>query len=189
MLLVISTSAAYAYPVVAFGLLVSGTADDVETLFETSTLLISLVLLARLIAAYARKRAVAAVSVRSIQPMHAGLLTIDGEIVQVGARLLKRGDRISRPPHSYVVTDGVIYVGESAVDKSMIGGKALPVLKSNEDTVIAGTLNEGGTLTIEVTCLPGRNTVTDIANLVEQAHQRSCGYKIWRIRWQAISYR
>lgn len=170
MLVVISISAAYGYSIVAFGLLLTQTASDVKTLFETSTLLISLVLLGRLIAAYARKRAVAAVSLRSLQPTSATLRTTPGATMDIDARLLEYGDTILVRPHTYIVTDGIVSSGESAVNESMITGEALPVPKSPGDTVTAGTLNEGGTLTLDVTRLPGKNTVTDIASLVEQAH-------------------
>lgn len=170
LLIVISISAAYGYSIVAFALLVSGAADDVKTLFETSTLLISLVLVGRLVAAYARKRAVAAVSMRSLQPTSAILDVSEGEDTEVDARLLEYGDRIVVRPHTYIVTDGVVSGGQSEVDESIITGEALPVPKSTGDAVVAGTLNAGGTLTIDVQRLPGRNTVTDIANLVDQAH-------------------
>jgi Cu2+-exporting ATPase len=67
MLVVISITAAYAYSIMAFALiLASKDGETTEPLFETSTLLISLILLGRLVAAYARKRAVDAVSLQSL---------------------------------------------------------------------------------------------------------------------------
>lgn len=170
MLVVISISAAYGYSIVAFGLVLAGKGtDNTDTLFETSTLLISLILLGRLVGAYARKRAIAAVSLRSLQPNTAVLIAESGNSVDVDARTLELGDVILVGPHTQIVTDGTVSRGSSDVDESMITGEAIPVSKFPGDAVIAGTLNTGGTLTITINRLPGKNTVTDIANLVEQA--------------------
>lgn len=170
MLVVISISAAYLYSIVAFGLILTGKgAESTEPLFETSTLLISLILLGRLVAAYARKRAIAAVSLRSLQPTTAILVGDSGTSRELDARLLELGDIILIGPHTQIVTDGSVCGGSSDVDESMITGEAIPLPKFPGDAVIAGTLNKGGTLTVAISRLPGRNTVTDIANLVEQA--------------------
>lgn len=170
MLVVISISAAYGYSIVAFGLILAGKgAESTEPLFETSTLLISLILLGRLVAAYARKRAVAAVSLRSLQSATATLVGESGNSFELDARLLQLGDIIVIGPHTQIVTDGIVSAGNSDVDESMITGEAIPISKFPGDTVIAGTLNKGGTLTVTIKRLPGKNTVTDIANLVEQA--------------------
>jgi len=170
MLVVISISAAYGYSIVAFALILAGKgADSTEPLFETSTLLISLILLGRLVAAYARKRAIAAVSLRSLQSTTATLVAVSGTSFELDARLLEFGDMILVRPHTQIVTDGTVSGGSSDVDESMITGEAIPISKFPGDTVIAGTLNTGGTLTIKINRLPGKNTVTDIANLVEQA--------------------
>lgn len=170
MLVVISISAAYGYSIVAFGLILAGKgAESTEPLFETSTLLISLILLGRLVAAYARKRAIAAVSLRSLQSASAMLVDESGNSVELDARLLEFGDIILVGPHTQIVTDGTVTGGSSDVDESMITGEAIPIPKFPGDAVIAGTLNKGGTLTVKLNRLPGKNTVNDIANLVEQA--------------------
>ncbi|KAJ9645902.1 hypothetical protein H2199_002945 [Coniosporium tulheliwenetii] len=152
MLVVISISAAYIY----------------SEFFETSTLLITLVLLGRLIAAFARMRAVAAVSLRSLQASTAVL--VEGEETrEVDARLLQFGDRFMIMPHAQIPTDGLVTEGVSEVDESMLTGESLPVEKKPGAQVIAGTLNGSGRLTAKLARLPGKNTVTDIANLVEEA--------------------
>lgn len=173
MLVVISITAAYGYSIVAFALILGGNGNDTtEPLFETSTLLISLILLGRLVAAYARKRAVAAVSLRSLQPATATLVAENEASKEVDARLLEIGDTILVGPHSQIVTDGLVSAGASDVDESMITGEALPIPKTLGDAVVAGTLNQGGALTVVIGRLPGKNTVTDIANLVEQAQSK-----------------
>ncbi|TLD30593.1 hypothetical protein PspLS_01819 [Pyricularia sp. CBS 133598] len=171
MLVVISITAAYVYSLVAFAFRVAGRPLETEEFFETSTLLITLVLLGRLVAAFARMRAVAAVSLRSLQASTALLVGQKGEApeMEVDARLLQYGDRFKVLPHSTVPTDGIVTSGVSEVDKSMLTGEAVPVPKERHDTVVAGTVNGSGTLVVQLTRLPGKNTVTDIAKLVEEA--------------------
>lgn len=169
MLVVISITAAYVYSVVAFGLQRAGISLEQEAFFETSTMLITLVLLGRLIAAWARMRAVSAVSLRSLQADSALLVGHTGETTEIDARLLHFGDQISIPPHARIVTDGQVVSGVSEVDESMVTGESLPVAKQVGDKVIAGTINGSGVMQVAITRLPGENSITDIAKLVENA--------------------
>ncbi|KIW92746.1 copper-translocating P-type ATPase [Cladophialophora bantiana CBS 173.52] len=170
MLVVISITAAYVYSIVATGLSFGGVDLETKPFFETSTMLITLILLGRLLAAWARKRAVKAVSLRSLQTSRATLIdqTTD-QAIEIDARLLQYGDRIAILPHSRIVTDADVLGGASEVDESMLTGESMPVFKTAGNSVVSGTINGGGRLTARVSRLPGRNTITDIANLVEQA--------------------
>lgn len=165
MLVVISITAAYGYSVVAFGLIFAGIDLETSPFFVTSTLLISLILLGRLLAAWARKRAVKSVSLRSLQASTATLVN-GGDI---DARLLQFGDVILVGPHTRIVTDADVLTGTSEVDESMLTGESVPVFKSVGAPLVSGTINGDGTMTARVSRLPGKNTITDIANLVEQA--------------------
>lgn len=168
MLVVISITAAYLYSLVAFGFRMAGRPLETAEFFETSTLLITLVILGRLVAAFARVRAVQAVSLRSLQASSA-VIVEDGEDKEVDARLLQYGDKFKVAAHTAVPTDGVVISGSSDVDESMLTGESVPVFKKDGDEVIAGTVNGTGTIVARLTRLPGKNTVTDIAQLVEDA--------------------
>ncbi|KAG5930432.1 hypothetical protein E4U42_001355 [Claviceps africana] len=170
MLVVISITAAYVYSVVAFGFRMAGKPVEVSEFFETSTLLITLVILGRLVAAFARTRAVQAVSLRSLQATSA-VIVEDGIDKDIDARLLQYGDRLKIGPHCGVATDGIVISGSSEIDESMLTGESVPVFKREGDVVIAGTVNGTGTLVAKLTRLPGENTVTDIAKLVENAQK------------------
>ncbi|KAM0426449.1 hypothetical protein ACHAPT_008140 [Fusarium lateritium] len=168
MLVVMSISAAYIYSVIAFSFKMAGKPLDEDEFFETSTMLVTLILVGRLIAAFARVQAVAAVSLRSKQNNIAVLVGKDGDR-EIDARLLQYGDQFKVLPHSRVPTDGFVVSGQTEVDESMLTGETLPVLKKKGDGLIAGTVNGDGTVVAQLTRLPGKNTVTDIAQLVEEA--------------------
>ncbi|CAK1356434.1 unnamed protein product [Cercospora beticola] len=169
MLIVISITAAYGYSVVAFALAEAGVGSEEEAFFETSSLLITLVLLGRLMAAAARVRAVSAVSMSSLQRESALLLNTDGRTEEIDARLLQFGDLIRVPAHTSIVTDGVIVGGSGAVDESMYTGESEPVTKSEGDAVIAGTINGATILDVKIMRLPNSNSISDIKNLVQDA--------------------
>ena len=169
MLVVISITAAYAYSVVAFALTEAGVDLEQEAFFETSALLITLVLFGRLIAAIARVRAIRAVSLRSLQVDMTTLLQPEDQKLEIDSRLLHFGDVIVVRSHSRIVTDGTVVSGVSAVDESMLTGEAIPVTKQHGNPVIAGTVNGEGVLHIRISRLPGANSVSDIAKSVEDA--------------------
>ncbi|TVY74304.1 P-type cation-transporting ATPase [Fusarium oxysporum f. sp. cubense] len=168
MLVVISITAAYVYSVVAFSFEMAGKPLDEGQFFETSTMLITLILVGRLIAAFARVQAVSAVSLRSKQNNIAVLVEKEGDR-EIDVRLLQYGDVFKVLPHSRVPTDGIVLSGKTEVDESMLTGETLPIVKQKGSDLIAGTVNGDGTVTVQLTRLPGKNTVTDIAQLVEEA--------------------
>ncbi|KAL6306241.1 heavy metal translocatin [Sparassis latifolia] len=169
MLIVLSTTAAYVYSVVAFAFLMLDRPLSSGEFFETSTLLVTLIMLGRLVSAYARQRAMEAISIRSLQSKDAIIMHPDGREERMDARLLQYGDIFKVMPDSSIITDGTVCVGQSEVDESMMTGESRAVEKSSGSTVIAGTLNGPSTLLVEVTRLPGENTITDIASMVDDA--------------------
>ncbi|KAH8819761.1 E1-E2 ATPase-domain-containing protein [Xylogone sp. PMI_703] len=169
MLVVMSISAAYGYSVIAFGFLFGGKPLETESFFETSTLLITLVLLGRLVTSFARVRAIAAVSLHSFQARKALLLDENNNTSEIDPRLLQQGDTFMVMPHSQIPTDGKVIDGTSEVDESLLTGENLPITKKPGSIVLAGTMNGEGILRVLLTRLPGNNTISEIGNLVDQA--------------------
>lgn len=89
---------------------------------------------------------------------------VQAETLEVGAVILVRpGDRIS--------ADGVILSGDSAIDEASVTGESIPVRKTVEGKVFAGTLNGEGVLRIRVTAAAANNTIARVVKLVEEAQE------------------
>ncbi|KAI9705318.1 MAG: hypothetical protein M1820_005148 [Bogoriella megaspora] len=170
LLIVISTSVAYVYSVVAFAYVVVGKPLATGEFFETSTLLVTLIMVGRWVSALARQKAIESVSVRSLQTSVATLVSEqDLSEREIDARLLQYGDLFRVAPESRIPTDGTVITGNSEVDESMMTGESLPVEKRPGAVVIAGSVNGSGVLTARISRLPGNNTISAIANMVDEA--------------------
>ncbi|KAL7909975.1 E1-E2 ATPase domain-containing protein [Trichoderma velutinum] len=181
LLIVLSTSAAYIFSVVSFGYLASGQPLSTGQFFETSTLLVTLIMVGRWVAAMARQKAVESISIRSLQNTTALIVTGEGEM-EIDARLLQYGDVFKAAPDSRIPTDGTVVSGNSEVDESMMTGESMPVGKHTNSPVIAGSLNGSGVLYVRLTRLPSENTISTIAGMVDEA-------KLSKPRVQAIADR
>ncbi|KAI0133464.1 copper-translocating P-type ATPase [Xylariales sp. AK1849] len=170
LLIVLSTSAAYIFSVISFGYSVHGQPLPTGEFFETSTLLVSLIMVGRWVSALARHKAIESISVRSLQTSMAQLVTADGTtIAEIDTRLFQYGDIFTVFPEQRIPTDGTIVNGATEVDESMLTGESRPIEKQAGDKVIAGSINGSGKLTIRLTRLPGENTISIIAGMVDNA--------------------
>ena len=93
----------------------------------------------------------------------------DGTEVEAGIEQLESGDQVIVRPGEQIPVDGRVLSGHSSVDQAPITGESMPVEKSLGDKVFAGTFNQLGALTIEVTCIGRDTTLGKIARLVEEA--------------------
>jgi Cu2+-exporting ATPase len=169
LLIVLSTSAAYIFSVVSYGYLVSGDPLSTGEFFETSTLLVTLIMVGRWVASLARQKAAESISIRSLQTPSAILVDDQGSEKEIDARLLQFGDVFRVAPDTRIPTDGTVISGSSEIDESMLTGESKPVEKQTGSTIIAGSINRHGTLTVRLTRLPGDNTITTIAGMVDEA--------------------
>ncbi|KAK1981255.1 copper-translocating P-type ATPase [Colletotrichum cereale] len=169
LLIVLSTSAAYIFSVVSFGFLVSRNPLSTGEFFETSTLLVTLIMVGRYVSALARQKAVESISIRSLQASTALVLDRSGSEKEVDARLLQYGDVFKVLPDCRVPTDGTVISGSSELDESMMTGESKTIEKYVGSLLIAGSINGSGTLTVRLTRLPGDNTISNIAGMVDEA--------------------
>ncbi|KAF2845065.1 heavy metal translocatin [Plenodomus tracheiphilus IPT5] len=169
LLIVLSTSAAYIFSVVAYGYMVAGDPLSMGEFFETSTLLVTLIMVGRWVASLARQKAAESISIRSLQTPTAILVNENGTEEEIDARLLQFGDIFKVAPDTRIPTDGTVISGISELDESMLTGESKPVYKQTGSPVIAGSINGSGMITVRLTRLPGDNTITTIACMVDEA--------------------
>src|SRR5215210_3298981 len=171
-LVVMGTSAAYLYSVVATlapGLFAAGRAD---VYFDTSALIITLILLGRLLEARAKGRTNEAIKkLAGLQARTARVVRGQGpgEEVDVPVEEVEVGDVIVVRPGEKVPVDGVVVAGESAVDESMITGESIPLTKREGDEVIGATVNKTGSFRFRATRVGGETALAQIMRMVEEA--------------------
>lgn len=137
--------------------------------FDTSMVIIALILLGRYFEARARARTSEAI--RKLMGLQAKIARIirDGEPMEVLVSEVHPGDLVLVRPGEKVPVDGEVVEGRSAVDESMLTGESLPVEKGPGDTVIGATMNRTGAFTFRAHRV-GRDTMlAQIIRLVEQA--------------------
>ena len=106
-----------------------------------------------------------------LQPDNA-LRIKDGSETIVPVEDLLIGDTILVKPSERIPMDGRIIKGNSGVNQAAITGESMPITKVEGDDVFAGSINENGTLSIEVTALAQNNTLSRIITMVADAQGR-----------------
>ncbi len=137
--------------------------------FETSLVILALVLAGRWMEARAKKRTAAAITALvGLAPATARVLR-DGAEVDIPVADVVVGDLVRVRPGDKVPVDGVVTDGSSAVDESMLTGESLPVDKGPGDQVIGATLNRTGSLVLRATAVGDDTALAQIVRLVEDA--------------------
>jgi cation transport ATPase len=187
LLVVLSSTTAYVYSVIAYAFLVAQKPLSTGDFFQTSTLLITLIMVGHLVSGFARQQAIDSISVESLQPSSAILTDLEtNQDRKIDARLLQYQDTFKALPDTSIVTDGTVVFGTSEVDESMITGEATPVVKRPGSTVLAGSINHSGVLTIRLSRLPANNIITSIGLMVDVA--KSSKTKVQKIADRVASF-
>lgn len=140
-----------------------------DVYFETSAVIITLVLLGRLLEDRAkRKSRLAMEKLIELQPKTACRIR-EGEDEIVSIEEIRVGDLLRARPGEKIALDGVVMEGVSWVDESMITGESMPVEKSPGDKVTGGTLNQKGSLVVKASRVGDDTILAQIARLVDKA--------------------
>jgi P-type Cu+ transporter len=169
-LVAMGSSAAYFYSVAVLIALTLG----IHTLghhvyFETSAVIITLIVLGKLLEVRAKGRTSEAIKkLIGLQPKTARVVR-NGAELDIPISEVVQGDTVIVRPGEKIPVDGVVLEGRSAVDESMITGESLPVMKEPGTEVIGATMNKQGMIKFSATKVGKETALAQIIKLVEQA--------------------
>jgi Cu+-exporting ATPase len=173
-LVMLGTTAAYFYSILAVCL--AWTVPDAapEVFFETSAVLITFVYLGKYLEELAKGRTSRALSkLMQLQPSSAMLVETCDEgttkETEIETELIQIGDTLKILPGEKIPADGTVKSGQSAVDESMITGESMPVEKRVGSAVVCGTVNLNGVLLMSVVKIGEETALAQIMKLVQDA--------------------
>ena len=168
-LVMIGSSAAYFYSLLALLVPAIFPQGTDKTYFEAAGTIVTLILLGRYLEHIARGRTSDAIKkLMRLQAKTARVIR-DGSAEEVPIDAVVPGDRVVVRPGERLPVDGVVSEGSSYVDESMISGEPVPVAKSSGDEVVGGTINKNGSITYEATRVGGDTVLSQIIRMVENA--------------------
>ncbi len=137
--------------------------------FDTTVVIITLILMGKWLEARAKTRTGTAIKkLIALKPKTALIKTSDGEKI-INVNELKASDIVIVKPGEKIPADGKIVTGYSTVDESMLTGESFPLEKTPESKVIGGTINKSGSFEFEVTATGKESVLGKIITLVEEA--------------------
>jgi len=168
-LVMLGTSAAYGYSLVATFVPAVLPEGSVNVYYEASAMIVTLILIGRYMEALSKGRTGEAIKrLMTLQAKTARVLRND-EPVEVALADVAVDDIVQVRPGEKVPVDGELTEGTSYVDESMITGEPVPVQKSAGAEVVGGTLNKTGSFSFRVTKVGGDTMLAQIIRMVEAA--------------------
>ncbi len=145
----------------------------VAVYFEAAVVIISLTLFGQMLELKARSQTSAAIkSLLGLAPKTARRIEPDGSEADIPRAHVHVGDRLRVRPGEKLPVDGVVVVGSSALDESMLTGEPMPVSKHAGDKLIGATLNTSGALVMRSEHVGSATVLSQIVQMVAMA-QRS----------------
>lgn len=137
--------------------------------FETAAVIIFFILLGRMLESGAKAGTGEALKkLMGLQPSHVTLLS-DGKEIEKKIDEVHQGETVLIKPGQKIPLDGVIVSGDSYVNESMLTGEPLAVRKRKGDKVFAGTLNQKGSLRLQVSHTSENTLLSDIIKRIKAA--------------------
>ncbi|MGW7899421.1 heavy metal translocating P-type ATPase [Staphylococcus shinii] len=168
-LVALGTSAAYFYSLYEMVKWLNNTNYTPHLYFETSAVLITLILFGKYLEARAKSQTTNALSeLLNLQAKEARVLRNNKEQMVPLSEVVE-GDYLIIKPGEKIPVDGKILKGKTSIDESMLTGESIPVEKTQSDYVIGSTMNKNGIITIEATKVGKDTALASIIKVVEEA--------------------
>jgi len=168
-LVMIGTSAAYGYSVVATFIPGALPAEAVHVYYEAAATIIALILTGNYLESIAKDRAHSAI--RKLLDLQARTARVvrDGHEVEIPVEEVAVGDFLRVRPGEKIPVDGEVVEGTSRIDESMLTGEPVPVRKQAGDDVTGATINQTGSLTVKAMRVGAQTALAQIVQMVEEA--------------------
>ncbi|MCS7464349.1 heavy metal translocating P-type ATPase [Paenibacillus doosanensis] len=140
-----------------------------EMYYETSAVLITLILLGKLFEVLAKGRTSEAIKKLMGLQAKTALVVREGQELAIPLEEVLAGDIVIVKPGEKIPVDGEVLEGSSSVDESMLTGESLPVEKKAGDAVIGATVNNNGSLKVKATKVGKETALAQIIKVVEDA--------------------
>lgn len=167
-LVVMGTSAAYFYSVYQ-AIVTINSHHGPHLYFETSAVLITLILLGKLFEAKAKGRSSEAIKKLMGLQAKSAIVVRDGVEKEIPLEEVVIGDILLVKPGEKIPVDGAVLEGTTAVDESMLTGESLPVDKKQGDLLYGSTINKNGFVKMSATKVGRDTALAQIIKVVEDA--------------------
>ena len=168
-LVALGTSAAYFYSLYEAIKTIGDPTYMPHLYFETSAILITLILFGKYLETNAKSKTTHAISkLLNLQAKEARVMR-DGKEIMIPIEEVVLGDRLIVKPGEKIPVDGIVIKGSTSVDESMITGESIPIEKGIKSNVIGATINKNGTIEIEATRVGKDTALASIVQAVEDA--------------------
>lgn len=138
--------------------------------FESAGVVVAFILLGKLLEENAKSNTSNAIKkLIGLQPKTVNLILENDEIQTIPIENIQVGQKILVKPGEKIAADGKIIEGNSHIDESSISGEPIPVNKSINDSVFAGTINQNGSLKVEITKSNDETLLAQIIKMVQNA--------------------
>lgn len=168
-LVAMGTSAAYFYSIYEGIKSITISGYEPHLYFETSAILITLLLFGKYLEANAKGRTKQALSALIKLQAREARVIVNGEEKLIPVEEVKVGDHLLIKPGEKIPVDGIVIKGNTSVDESMLTGESIPNEKTVDDEVIGATINKNGTIEMRATKVGKDTALANIIQAVEDA--------------------
>ncbi|SDC57814.1 Cu+-exporting ATPase [Terribacillus halophilus] len=168
-LVALGTSAAYFYSLYEASKTIGNPGYMPHLYFETSAVLITLILFGKYLEARAKSQTTNALSkLLHLQAKEARVVR-DGKEMMIPIEQVKVGDHLLVRPGEKIPVDGILAKGRTSVDESMLTGESIPIEKDPGAALIGSTMNKNGSIEMEATKVGKDTALASIIKVVEEA--------------------
>jgi Cu2+-exporting ATPase len=142
---------------------------EAHVYYDASGMIIAFVLTGKMLESRAKNSTSSAIrGLMGMQPKTARQLK-DGFESDVPIAAIRVNDFLSVRPGEKIPVDGVLTEGSSSIDESMLSGESIPVEKTTDDKVYAGTINQKGAFIMRATGVGQSTFLAQIVRMVQEA--------------------